>query len=75
MIVDELTHEDIWQVLDNLRDFCNCRDNCTGCFYSEKFSNTEGYTWHECAIRSRPDHWQTGVIKAHVEAEEEGSDE
>lgn len=71
----ELTHENIWQVLDHLRDFCASRGHCDGCFYSDTASTIEGEVVTYCAIRRLPESWQTDIVKMHVEAEEEGGNE
>lgn len=55
MIIEELTHDDIMQVIEHLHDYCACRDDCDACFYADDYVN--------CTIKSIPAEWRPSAIE------------
>ena len=55
MIIDELTHDDIVQVIEHLHDACACREDCSGCHYADEIL--------VCTLRSIPAEWRPEAIR------------
>ena len=55
MIIDDLTHDDILYIIEHLHDACASRENCEGCYYSDKHV--------ECAISGIPEEWRLNAIR------------
>ena len=55
MIIDELTHDDIVQVIEHLQAACACREDCIDCPYADDYGN--------CTIKHIPAEWRPEAIR------------